>query len=218
MEHARNFERRRCGHHTFEEPLSEFECIKSVVDPKDSHTNKFKLVVASQDDKIRTVMRGIPGVPLIYIKRSVMVMEPMGGATEQVKERDEKSKFRAGLKGSRGAGATSSLKRKRDDLEGVNDARVNMIDDIVPELDADLTNNTQKEKKRRKAPGPKGPNPLSMKKAKSKNASQTKDPSMVGTEGQTSDPLAQKKRKRNHKSGQMQPPNGATTQDAGDET
>lgn len=114
MEHARNFERRKCGHHELQEPLSELECFKSVVDPKGTMNNKFNLVVASQDEKIRSHMRAIPGVPLIYIKRSVMVMEPMAGGTVEIKERDERRKFRAGLKATR-TSSTLGVKRKRDE-------------------------------------------------------------------------------------------------------
>lgn len=64
-------ERRRCNHHELEEPLSSLECISAVVDPKGSHTNKHRYVVASQSPKVRAHMRTIAGVPNVYINKSV---------------------------------------------------------------------------------------------------------------------------------------------------
>src|SRR5436309_2984023 len=111
---AKTYERRRCNHHTLENPLSTLECLSSVVDPKDSKTNKHRYVVASQDRTVRNHMRTIAGVPLIYISRSVMIMEPMAAATEDIRERGEREKFRAGLKGKRIVDG-SKVKRKRAD-------------------------------------------------------------------------------------------------------
>ncbi|KAK0389652.1 hypothetical protein NLU13_3227 [Sarocladium strictum] len=150
---AKTFERRRCGHHPDEypEPLSTKECLHSVVDPKDSATNKHRYVVASQSQEVRRMLRGVKGVPLIYIKRSVMILEPMADESVMVRAREERSKFRAELK------STSSLgKRARDEDE---DAEKDGGDDGEGE-------NPKKKKKR--APGPKGPNPLAVKKPKKK--------------------------------------------------
>lgn len=72
IEKAKEFERRRCGHRPEEypEPLGTLECLGSCV----GKTNKHRYVVASQDPEVRTNMRAIPGVPLIYISRSVMIV------------------------------------------------------------------------------------------------------------------------------------------------
>lgn len=72
IDKAKDYERRRCGHHpeSHPEPCSTLECLGSVVGP----TNKHRYVVASQDLDVRSRMRGIPGVPLIYINRSVMIV------------------------------------------------------------------------------------------------------------------------------------------------
>lgn len=154
---AKTFERRRCNHHTLEEPLSALECITSVVDPKESGTNKHRYVIASQDRKVRSSMRAIAGVPLIYINRSVMIMEPMGHKTEEARDMEERGKVRAGLKGRRGQLPDEApLKRKRDDDEDEGD-RTDANSQAEPDTVA---------KKRRK--GPKGPNPLSVKKPKKK--------------------------------------------------
>lgn len=72
IETAKTFERRRCGHHpeSHPEPCSTIECLGAVVGP----TNKHRYVVASQDGEVRARFRGIAGVPLVYISRSVMIV------------------------------------------------------------------------------------------------------------------------------------------------
>ena len=90
IDQAKTYERRRCNHHTLEEPLSTLECFKSVIDPKDNNVNKHRYIIASQDSNVRAHLRRIPGIPLVYINRSVMIMEPMANATEELREREEK--------------------------------------------------------------------------------------------------------------------------------
>ncbi|KXT01194.1 hypothetical protein AC578_593 [Pseudocercospora eumusae] len=150
---AKDAERRRCGHHELEEPLSALECIESVVDPKHTGNNKHRYVVAVQDDQVRRKMRKVVGVPLVYIARSVMILEPMAHATQEVREKDEKAKIRAGVKGRRQTG--TGEKRKRDD-EDADDEKENE------------THEAPKPKKY-KVKGPKAPNPLSVKKPKKDN-------------------------------------------------
>lgn len=148
IDKAKLFERRRCDHRPEEypEPLSAVECIASVVDPKGSRTNKHRYVVASQELDVRKAMRVITGVPLVYINRSVMIMEPMAGITAENREREERGKFRAGLKTGRGSGS-ERMKRKREDNE-----------------DGDGESGAKRKKSYEK--GPKGPNPLAVKKSK----------------------------------------------------
>nr|OQO25444.1 hypothetical protein B0A51_08054 [Rachicladosporium sp. CCFEE 5018] len=143
---AKEAERRRCGHHELDSPLAEMECILSVLDPKNSGTNRHKYIVCTQDRAFRSRLRSIPGVPLVYINRSVMILEPMAEASETFREKEERGKMRAGLLGGRG------VKRQRDDGEG-DDRGVGEKDDGRVE---------ERVVKRRK--GPKAPNPLSVKK------------------------------------------------------
>lgn len=92
---------------------------------------------------LRIGARSIPGVPIIYVKRSVMVLEPMSTPSEAVRDGVELSKLRAGLDVEPTLG-----KRKR-------------------EAGGDGAADPEKKKK----PGMKkvkGPNPLSMKKSKKK--------------------------------------------------
>ncbi|EMC95176.1 hypothetical protein BAUCODRAFT_54635, partial [Baudoinia panamericana UAMH 10762] len=146
IEVAKAAERRRCGHHELETPLGTGECLREVVDPKGAGVNRHRYVVACQDGEVRRAMRrDVVGVPLVYVHRSVMILEPMAGRSEEVREAGEKGKMRAGLVGRR-------EKRKREeDGDGGDDGGA-AGDGAVA--------------KKRKVKGPKGPNPLSVKKAK----------------------------------------------------
>jgi len=156
---AKAFKRTLCNHQDLDEPLSSLECLSQVVDPKGNHMNKRHFIVAANDRTVRAKMRTIPGVPLIYIHKSIVLMEPMASATEQQRDREEKSKFKQGLKGQRNAGS-ESLKRKRDDdEEGTEDKSV-----------AGHTTEGSKLPTKKRPKGPKEPNPLSMKKPKKKPA------------------------------------------------
>lgn len=211
---AKEYERRRCGHHELEEPLSTLECLSSVVDPKGSGSNKHRYVVASNEKEVRSRMRRIPGVPLIYINKSVVLMEPMTNATEEHREREEKSKFKMGLKGQRKPDAGE--KRKRDDAEGQDDKSI--------------ATEAQEPKKRRQK-GPKQPNPLSMKKKKAETTAaqpgstkkvtpvETYDSQPPATDAQDPDAAAPKKRRRKHKSkAEGAAEGGGVALDAGDDT
>ncbi|KAK6958366.1 hypothetical protein Daesc_001165 [Daldinia eschscholtzii] len=155
IEQAKNqFERRRCGHHPDEypEPLSTLECLQSVVDPKNNGVNKHRYVCAINDETVRAKLRQVAGTPLIFIRRSVMIMEPMAHVSAKIRSKDEKSKFRAELR-------TPDNKRKRED----NDSDEEDAGQAAPR-----TVETDKPKKKKKAHGPKEPNPLAVKKKKSK--------------------------------------------------
>lgn len=163
IEVAKQAERRRCGHHELDEPLSTLDCLRTVVDPKATGNNKHRYVVASQDEDVRRKMRAIVGVPLVYIARSVMILEPMANVTEDVREREEKAKIRAGLKGRRSVGTISGEKRKREDGdEEAQDEEESNDGGAAGVKQADIGSAS----KRRKIKGPKGPNPLAVKKPK----------------------------------------------------
>ena len=153
---AKSMERRRCNHHVLDEPLSTLECFNSVIDPKKSGTNKNRYVVASQDEDVRRYCRGIKGVPLVFVKRSVMVMEPMAVGSVNAREGIEREKFRSGLK----TRVTALVgKRKRDEDGGNATAAEGQEAEQV-------TENDERAGKKKKVKGPKGPNPLSVKKPK----------------------------------------------------
>jgi len=160
-------------------------------------------------------MREKAGVPLVYINRSVMIMEPMAAKTEEVRDQDEISKFRAGLKGRRGGPLVADiLKRKRDDDQEDED------EDSTGDGTAPGATQVAQAipKKRRK--GPKEPNPLSVKKVSKKPVGAVQEdmaktirrvakddpqshekatvPGAASTDTATDD-VAKRKRKRRHK-------------------
>lgn len=142
---AKTFERRRCNHHELPDPLSEKECMESVV--VHNEENKHRYCVATQAPEIRRDLRAVPGVPLVYINRSVMIMEPMAPISAMKREREERGKFVAGIKDTR----SKPVKRKREDGTGVGEEE---------------GGEGEEKKKKKKRKGPKGPNPLSVKKKK----------------------------------------------------
>ncbi|KAI0489660.1 hypothetical protein F4859DRAFT_509246 [Xylaria cf. heliscus] len=145
-------ERRRCGHHPsdYPEPLKELDCLHSVVDPSKNGVNKHRYVCAINDDEVRSSLRdGIQVVPLLYIRRSVLIMEPASSTTVKARSRDEKAKFTAELK-------SPGMKRKRQQ-EDTDDEKG----------DNDIEEGTELSKpKKKKTYGRKEPNPLSVRKKK----------------------------------------------------
>lgn len=166
IELAKNYERRRCGHHPdeYEKPLSTLECMSSVVDPKQTGQNKHRYVVASQSQEVRRMLRGVRAVPLIYIKRSVMILEPMADDSAEVRMREEKAKFRAELKKTGG-----KRKRQEDD----NDDDRSDDEDGGARVAADET--AAEKKKKKYGSGHKEPNPLSRMKSKKKTPQQMEE-------------------------------------------
>lgn len=193
IEKAKLFERRRCGHRPEDhpEPLSAEACISSVVDPKDSKTNKNRYVVASQELEVRKKMRKVKGVPLVYVNRSVMIMEPMSGATGEAREKEEGAKFRGGLKGRISSGVVAAGGKRKREEGGEEGAK----SDDAP-------------KKKKVFGGPKGPNPLAVKRSKKKGGAAAADTAKktagnlaIGPavlDGETV-PAGKRKRTRKHK-------------------
>lgn len=187
---AKTLERRRCGHHPedYPEPLSTEECFQTVVDPKSTGQNKHRYVVASQAQDVRRMLRAVRGVPLIYIKRSVMILEPMADESVQVRAREERSKFRAEIKNALG-----KRKRAEDDDEGSEDEKAGK---------ESATNGTDEKSKKKKGHGPKGPNPLAVKKSKKPSqpkSADKKDTSAIEQSGAAETAPAKRKRRRKAK-------------------
>lgn len=150
IQFAKNeFERRKCNHRT---PVPPGECIHSVVDIQG--LNKHRYVVATQDVELRKKLRKVPGVPLIYMNRSVMVMEPLSDASREYSQKWESGKLSGGLNDSE-AGKI----KKRDDVEKNNN-----------DEEGEGANDEPAPKKKKL--GPKGPNPLSVKKKKKTNSNE----------------------------------------------
>ncbi|KFA75986.1 hypothetical protein S40288_05630 [Stachybotrys chartarum IBT 40288] len=176
IELAKTFERRRCGHHPDEypEPLDALQCLQSVVDPKSTGQNKNRYVVASQSQEVRRMLRGVRGVPLIYIKRSVMILEPMADESVALRLREEKGKFRAEIKKALGKRKRDEKELDSDDDQEVSGASGDQQDKADGATSVERSGDTAAEKKKqRKGHGPKGPNPLAAKKKKKKSTGES---------------------------------------------
>lgn len=167
---AKRMEKRRCGH---KDTLSSFECIKSITNVDGE--NKYRYLVVTQDERLRTSLRNVAGVPLCFLYRSVLVMEPMSTVTKRVVQAVERMKLTQGLN------SVDAGKRVRDGDEDV--------DPVQQEVQA-------QRKKRVK-----GVNPLAMKK-KAKKAK--KDAVTAGPTKEDRDPSeaaagdGKKRRRRRH--------------------
>ena len=167
---AKRMEKRRCGH---KDTLSSFECIKSITNVDGE--NKYRYLVVTQDERLRTSLRNVAGVPLCFLYRSVLVMEPMSTVTKRVVQAVERMKLTQGLN------SVDAGKRVRDGDEDV--------DPVQQEVQA-------QRKKRVK-----GVNPLAMKK-KAKKAK--KDAVTTGPTKEDRDPSetaagdGKKRRRRRH--------------------
>ncbi|KAL5365198.1 hypothetical protein BJX96DRAFT_158734 [Aspergillus floccosus] len=71
---------------------------------------------------LRASARTIPGVPIVYVKRSVMILEPMSALSEGLREGYEMGKFRAGLNDetSKPKPAEGEKKKKAKKVKGPN--------------------------------------------------------------------------------------------------
>lgn len=141
---AKLFERRRCNHPPTD-PLTPMECIKSIILPK----NQFKYILATQYIELRNQLRSVPGIPLVFLKNSVMIMDSVSNVTLRYANKIEEAKLTGGL----------------------NDTKVGIKSNESDEHDED--EGSEKPKKKHK--GPKGPNPLSVKKKKEDTASSLSD-------------------------------------------
>ncbi|KAK4172227.1 putative rRNA-processing protein [Triangularia setosa] len=157
IERAKTFERRRCGHLMDEDPLTERECVMAVVDPKRRNENKFRYVVATQDELLREKLRSVVPTPLMYVKRSVLILEPMAEASQKVRDKEEKAKFMSGI-------VRGTNKRKREEDETDTDGSGSDDEDAKDKGKGSTQAGDDKPKK--KNYGKKGPNPLAVKKAK----------------------------------------------------
>ena len=139
-------------------------------------------VAVRRAQKFRSSARSIPGVPIVYVKRSVMILEPMSAPSDGIREGYEKGKFRVGLN-------DEAMQKKRG---------------AAGEGDKDKSKSKGGVKK------PKQPNPLSVKKPKKKTPGDSAG-QKVGGSGEKAAAAAEqdegegegapkKRRRRHHKS------------------
>ena len=146
---------------------------------------------------MREKARMIPGVPIVYVKRSVMILEELSGTSETSRRGAEKEKFREGLLGNR--------KRKRGEDEEGDEG-----DELLKELMEDDGEEVHAKRRQHKA---KGPNPLSVMKKKVKAPNQNP----AGGEAEETGVLSKsaKRRKRGKKKAAQSHADGATESNEG---
>ena len=196
IEIAKTLERRKCNHHELAEPLPERECFESVVVITANGQNKHHYVLACQDYAIRQLFRDTAGVPSVTIHRSVMILEPMNNASRFRREGVEREKFLSGIADARAVERLLLPKKRKRDGDG-DDGEDGALEE----------EEEKKKKKKKKQRGPKGPNPLSVKKkkiqeptARGNGKPRGGEPLPAGAEPETSgDGQVRKRRKRKHR-------------------
>lgn len=192
---------RHCSHNEDDTPIDEAECLLSLLSPSaDVKRNKEHYILATadpatpkaapQNDKkrkrgvdeaevalrksrmFRSAARAIPGVPIVYVKRSVMVLEPMSSLSEELRDGYESGKFRAGLnddavpkrsgdgekkkkgfKKVKGPNPLSVKKPKKRDTESARPAKKRQAEDGEGKVSAERTedgDSAPKAKRRRR--------------------------------------------------------------------
>ncbi|KAI8048297.1 Fcf1-domain-containing protein [Syncephalis plumigaleata] len=144
---TRRMERRRCTH---KQPIAGSDCIAEIIGKK----NEFNYCVASQDYALREKLRLVPGVPLIYEKRSVLIVEPVSAATQLAAQKNEHKKQMA-------------PKSEKDHIKKALDA-VKLENRNGQTAEEAAAGNRPNKRKR-----PKAPNPLAVKKKKTTTATTT---------------------------------------------
>ena len=189
---------RHCKHNEEGTAIAEVDCLIDILagQPKGNEMlkNKQHFVLATADPSdvdrrkrafvdVREAARNIPGVPIVYVKRSVMVLEELSRASERMRSGEERGKLKQGIVGDAGR------KRKRDDQDGEEGE------------DEDGEAEIAAMRQRRMMQRAKGPNPLSMKKKKKKLVEPgQRHASHATTNGtqDTADSAPKAKRRRKH--------------------
>ncbi|KAG0225410.1 hypothetical protein BGW41_004710 [Actinomortierella wolfii] len=160
---AKRLEKRRCPHQT---AVDEHECIAQII----GDDNKHRYLVGSQSKQLRAKFRQVPGVPLLYIHRSVLILEPPSEATTLKMHELEQAKTHATQQ--------ELLRLKATTIKGnghvvVDRKLAEKVDKIKEKKLEKLEKKKQELIKKRK--GAKEPNPLSVKKKKTVTTPAKKD-------------------------------------------
>ncbi|KAF9916908.1 hypothetical protein FBU30_001103 [Linnemannia zychae] len=151
---SKRFEKRRCKH---QEAVDEAICLSQII----SDSNPHNYVVASQSKKLRSKFGQVPGVPLLYINRSNLILEPPSEATLTKSKQIESGKTHASSK------ELATLKAVKVTGQG----KVSIDSKAAKKVEEKQESKKQKRelmkaKLLKKRYGPKEPNPLSVKKKK----------------------------------------------------
>lgn len=72
---AKTFERRKCNHWKMKE--TDGECITGII----GNDNRYRYCVASQSPAARGQLRAVPGVPILFETRGMILLEPPSDAS-----------------------------------------------------------------------------------------------------------------------------------------
>jgi U3 small nucleolar RNA-associated protein 23 len=196
---------RYCKHNDEETAVEEVDCLIDLLagQPKGNEQVKnkqhFVLATAEPTDAekrkagrgfvdVREAARNVPGVPIVYVKRSVMVLEELGRASLRVKGEVERERLKEGLVGRAGK------KRKREEEEEEEEGK-------------EEGEGGGAASKGRVVKKVKGPNPLSIKKKKPKlqrpkedDVEDSRRDRAKANKPQDGDDVPKAKRRRKHKS------------------
>lgn len=140
--------------------------------------------------ELRERARMIPGVPIVYVKRSVMILEELSAASEAVRRGEERAKFKEGLV------LPNARKRKRgetgDDEDEVEDP---VLRELLREEEVDRPT-------ARGLSRAKGPNPLSVQKKKVRVKGPAPDQNQTGAAQKKSTRRIRGKKKKTQNAGE----------------
>lgn len=172
---AKRFEVRRCQHDKGSKSGS--ECIADLI----GTDNPNHYCIASQDLELRKTLRKIPGVPLIFILRDTVLMEPPTEKCLQIAHKLEQQKLKkVNLK---------VIKMVTDSII----SKANPADAISENNSTATTSKTIKKKKSKKFG--KSPNPLSCKKPKKLSTNSNISASSTNTTTDTNSSKKPRKRR-----------------------
>ncbi|KAL8287688.1 hypothetical protein RQP46_003546 [Phenoliferia psychrophenolica] len=161
---AKGFERRKCNHFKVR---PQDECMTAMA----GSDNPNRYVIATQSLPLRQTLRNVPGLPIIYLARSVVLLEAPSTKTMSKKKEMEDQKLHVPASELAFLTKTSAPSTNSSALidAGLPYASTSTLpSDAVPEKAASATTTDAKDgaPKKRKRKGPPGPNPLSVKKKK----------------------------------------------------
>ncbi|PWN49662.1 hypothetical protein IE53DRAFT_345496 [Violaceomyces palustris] len=152
---AKAWERRRCNHR---EAIDPQDCLKSVI----GESNKHRYVLATDSQPLRSWLRSnVRALPLVHFTQAVMVLEPMTDLTRQRVEELEERKL-------------SVPTDEASILPSSDGIKVDIVGAGGEAVSQDAP---------RKRKGPKGPNPLSVKKPKKEKENRNGADPKAGEQG-----------------------------------
>ncbi|GAA6031583.1 hypothetical protein JCM8097_006534 [Rhodosporidiobolus ruineniae] len=185
VEAAKLFERRKCNHF---KARKEDECMTAMAGDE----NKNRYVFATQSLELRQTLRRVPGSPIIYIARSVMLLETPSDQTLAKKHKAESAKLHV---------SAEELAQITGQPIPSTSAAASDASDAEPEA-AEGGADEPPAKKKKKQRGPKGPNPLSVKKKKGaagEGAKQTGRPAKRARDGEDASERGESREERDAK-------------------